>query len=110
MRAIEQGAFDYLEEPVDRQALHYALQRAMLFRDTHASLREVRALDSDLLAVSRSGASRRPKSATRQPSAKRRWALARPIPLPAPETIAMPGAGFADDGSDAVMRQLPLLK
>jgi len=25
---------------VDRQALHYALQRAMLFRDTHASLRE----------------------------------------------------------------------
>lgn len=40
MRAIEQGAFDYLEKPVDRQALHYALQRAMLFRDTHASLRE----------------------------------------------------------------------
>ncbi len=40
MRAIEQGAFDYLEKPVDRQALHYALQRAMLFRDTHANLRE----------------------------------------------------------------------
>jgi hypothetical protein len=32
------------------------------------------------------------------------------MPLPAPVTIAMPGAGFPDDGSDAVMLQLPLLK
>ena len=40
MRAIEQGAFDYLEKPVDRQALQYSLQRAILFRDAHASLRE----------------------------------------------------------------------
>jgi DNA-binding NtrC family response regulator len=37
MRAIEQGAFDYLEKPVDRQALQYSLRRAMLFRDSHAN-------------------------------------------------------------------------
>ena len=50
MRAIEQGAFDYLEKPVDRQALHYALQRAMLFRDTHANLRESSKISLHLVA------------------------------------------------------------
>ena len=50
MRAIEQGAFDYLEKPVDRQALHYALRRAMLFRDTHANLRESSKISLHLVA------------------------------------------------------------
>jgi len=50
MQAIEQGAFDYLEKPVDRQALHYALQRAMLFRDTHASMRESSKVSLHLVA------------------------------------------------------------
>jgi DNA-binding NtrC family response regulator len=50
MRAIEQGAFDYLEKPVDRQALQYSLQRAMLFRDTHANLRESSKISLHLVA------------------------------------------------------------
>ncbi len=50
MRAIEQGAFDYLEKPVDPQALHYALLRAMLFRDTHATMRESSKVSLHLVA------------------------------------------------------------
>ena len=50
MRAIEQGAFDYLEKPVDRQALQYSLRRAMLFRDTHANLRESSKISLHLVA------------------------------------------------------------
>ena len=50
MRAIEKGAFDYLEKPVDRQALQYSLQRAMLFRDTHANLRESSKISLHLVA------------------------------------------------------------
>jgi DNA-binding NtrC family response regulator len=50
MRAIEQGAFDYLEKPVDRQALQYSLQRAMLFRDAHANLRESSKISLHLVA------------------------------------------------------------
>jgi DNA-binding NtrC family response regulator len=50
MRAIEQGAFDYLEKPVDPQALQYSLRRAMLFRDTHAHLRESSKISLHLVA------------------------------------------------------------
>ena len=50
MRAIEQGAFDYLEKPVDRQALQYSLRRAMLFRDSHANLRESSKISLHLVA------------------------------------------------------------
>ena len=50
MRAIEQGAFDYLEKPVDPQALQYSLQRAMLFRDTHANMRESSKISLHLVA------------------------------------------------------------
>ena len=50
MRAIEQGAFDYLEKPVDRQALHYSLQRAVLFRDIHAEMREAAKISLHVVA------------------------------------------------------------
>ena len=50
LKAIEYGAFDYLEKPIDRQALHYAIKRAELFHKTHDNMREADKVNISIVA------------------------------------------------------------
>lgn len=49
-QAIEHGAFDYLEKPIDPSALAYALHRAALFYQSHLGMRESAKVNVSLVA------------------------------------------------------------
>lgn len=49
-QAIEHGAFDYLEKPIDPDALSYALHRAGLFFQYHLDMRESAKVNVSLVA------------------------------------------------------------
>lgn len=48
--AIEHGAFDYLEKPIDPDALAYGLHRAALFYQYHLAMRESAKVNVSLVA------------------------------------------------------------